>query len=81
MPTSYTDSKTIYTLQANGPVFFGAFSVVLAQQPGFGYAETDIDAAIQAFTDALNASGHERIDTVVKVTEATGTSDWTYQVA
>ena len=81
MPTSYTDSKTVYTLEANGPVFFGAFSVVLGQQAGFGYTEADIDAAIQAFTDSLNASGHEQVDTVVKVTEATGTSDWTYKPA
>ncbi len=81
MATSYTDSKTIYTLQANGPVFFGAFSVVLGQQPGFGYTEADIDAAIQAFADSLNASGHMRVDTVAKVTEATGTSDWTYEPA
>lgn len=81
MATSYTDSKTIYTLAANGPVFFGAFSVALGLQPGFGYTEADIDAAIQAFTDSLNASGHERIDTVAKVTEASGTSDWTYKPA
>ena len=81
MATSYTDSKTIYTLQANGPVFFGSFSVALGQQPGFDYTDADIDTAIQAFADSLNASGHEQIDTVVKVTEATGTSDWTYKPA
>ncbi|MDT7847183.1 hypothetical protein [Streptomyces justiciae] len=80
MSTTYTNSDTIYTLQANGPTVFGAFSVTVARQ-SFGYSEADVDAAMQAFTDVLNASGQVQIDKVVKIFEASGASDWTYEPA
>lgn len=81
MATTYTNADAIYTLQANGPTFFSTFSVTVARQVGFGYSESDIDAAMQAFTDSLNASGHQHVDKAVKVFEASGTSDWTYEPA
>lgn len=81
MSTTYTDTKTIYTFQANGPVFFGAFSVVVDRQVGFSYTEADVDTAVEAFTNSLNTSGHEHVDQVAKVIEAAGTSDWTYEPA
>lgn len=79
MATSYTHGRVTYTFQANGPIFFGAFGTVVDSPGQFGYTESDIDAAVKAFVDTLNASGHARIDTVNKVFEATGVSDWTYQ--
>jgi hypothetical protein len=82
MATTYTDDEAIYTFTANGPVFFGSFSLrVSTRGSGFSYSEADMDTAIQAFTDSLNASGHESVDSVAKVFTAAGTSDWTYEPA
>lgn len=79
MPTTYTNGRAIYTLEASGPEVSGAFSIAVDRPSGFTFTEADLDAAVEAFTDSLNASGHERLDRVTKVVEASGVSDWLYQ--
>ncbi|WP_409469053.1 hypothetical protein [Streptomyces sp. HC307] len=82
MTTTYVDDEQIYTFNADGPTFFGSFTLRLSTRgTGFNYSEADVDAAIQAFTDSLNASGHEHIDRVTKTISAAGISDWMYEPA
>ncbi|MFD4264022.1 hypothetical protein ACFWR9_42065 [Streptomyces sp. NPDC058534] len=82
MATTYVDDEHIFTFKAEGPVLFGSFSLRLSTRgSGFSYTEADINSAIQAFADSLNASGHEHIDKVEKIITAAGVSDWDYEPA
>lgn len=75
MTTTYNDGDVLYTFKSISPAFTVRVGRFNSQ---FGYTESDMDSAVQAFTDSLNSTGNTHIDEVNKIFEASGISDWTY---
>lgn len=74
MTTTYTDVQLTYG-------FTGTSVGVSIDPRGIVYSEADLDTAIQAFADSLNASGNGPTITQVTKTssQAVGYSDWSYE--
>lgn len=80
MAVAYTNGNPFYEIKWEGPEMFGRIALEPGSVAGLGgLAESDVDAAVIAFADVINAASQYPVSLVTKVyPHAYGVPDWTY---